>query len=194
MARPSKYPWEEIEADYKAGVDKKEICRKWKIPKKTLDNKIIEKSWEVSGLAVEAMRSLEQVSGNFGILEATDPKTAAALYDRVAHETDFDIRAGRLVVKTMKRLESLVDAGKKLEKVSVGTGIQELVEVGMMGSDYKDVMDAAYRGKELLKGKDQTGPQVAIQNNMTQNNSIVELSEEEIEKELKARGLPIDII
>ena len=194
MARPSKYPWEEIKADYEAGLDKVEIRRRYNIPRNTLDTKISEQGWEVNQHAVKAMNGLSEVSVHFGALEAESPETAAALYDRVATETDFDIRAGRLVVKTMKRLESIVDAGKKLEKVSVGTGIQELVEVGMMGGDYKDVMDAAYRGKELLKGKDQTGPQVAIQNNMTQNNSIGELSEEEIEKELKARGLPIDII
>lgn len=184
--RPSKYPWGDIEHDFKAGVPKPELCRRYRIPTKTLDNKIAEKKWKVSGLAVKAMSDLEQVSGSFGQLEEEDPKTAAALYDRVRTETDFDIRAGRLVIKTMKRLEGLVDRGKKLEKVGVGQGMQELREVGMMGGDYKDVLDAAYRGKELLKGKDITSQ---TQFSVQQNSTTQYLSEGEVMKAV-ADALP----
>jgi len=194
MARPKSYDWTLIEADYKAGLNKPEIRRKYNVPRTTLDNKIRDEGWTVSVHANEAIKGLEQVSVHLGALEAQNPEILDAVYDRVRTESDFDIRAGRLVIKTMAKLESVVDKGTKLEKINVGDGMQSFEVVDMMGGDYKDVMDAAYRGKELLKGKDQVGPQVAIQNNTNTQNNTITMTKEEVEAEMKRRGLPIDII
>lgn len=154
MARPSKYDWESIEADYRAGLPKEEIRSKYKLQRNTLDNKIREKDWEVSSRAKSVIEGFEAVSGHLGALEAETPEILPAVYDRIEAETDFDIRSGRIVTKTLRKLEGIVDKGTKLEKVGVGAGIQSFEEVGMGAGDYKDVMDTVYRGKEVIKGKE----------------------------------------
>lgn len=156
MARPSKYDWKAIEADFKAGLSRDRICRKHGIEEKTLNNKIYEKKWAVSGTAKSIMNGLGEVSGNLGKMEVEEPEILEAVYDRIRTESEFDLVAGRLVTKTMKKLEKLVDGGVKSEKVNVGMGVQDFATVEMMGGDYLDVMNAAYRGKELLKGKEMT--------------------------------------
>jgi len=156
MARPSKYDWKAIEADFKAGIDKERICRKHGIEEKTLNNKIYEKKWIVSGNAKSIMTGLSEVSGSLGQMEIEEPEILEAVYDRIRTESEFDLVAGRLVTKTMKKLEKLVDEGIKSEKLNVGGGMQAFETVEMMGGDYLDVMNAAYRGKELLKGKEVT--------------------------------------
>lgn len=103
--------------------------------------------------------------------------------------------AGELVAKTMKKLEKLVDGGVKSEKVNVGVGIQDFATVGMMGSDYLDIMNAAHRGKEILKGKERTSSiNVSATAGAVSQVDNRELSREELEHELKQRGIPLDLI
>lgn len=152
--RPSLYDWKAIESDYKAGLPIDRICQKHTIEKKTLQNKISEKKWVVSGNAKAVMQGFEEISGNIGIIQGSEPEILEAVYDRIRTESEFDIMAGRIVIKAMKKLEKVIDDGKKLEKVNVGNGVQNLEPVGMMGGDYKDALDAVYRGKEIIKGKE----------------------------------------
>ncbi len=165
MARPSKYDWDKIEADFKAGVPKDEIRRRYRVPRNTLDNRIRDQKLTVSEDARAVMQGFGAVSGHLGAVEAKNPEILPSLYDRIATETDFDIRAGRIVIKAMQKIETIVEKGTKLEKVNVGMGIQNFEEVGMGPGDYKDAMDAVYRGKEVLKGKE-----AATQVNVQQNN------------------------
>jgi hypothetical protein len=171
MARPAKYDWKAIEADFKAGINKDRICRKYSIEEKTLNNKIYEKKWIVSGNAKSIMAGLSEVSGSLGQMEIEEPEILEAVYNRIRTESEFDLVAGRLVTKTMKKLEKLVDCGIKSEKLNVGGGMQAFETVEMMGGDYLDVMNAAYRGKELLKGKEAPAT-VQINNTNAIQNSI----------------------
>jgi len=162
---------------------------KYKVPRNTLDNRIRDKNLVVSEHAEAAIQGLGAVSGHLGALQAETPEIIDAVYDRIANETAFDINAGRIVAKTMQKLEEIVTNGTKLEKVGVGNGIQSFQEVGMMGGDYKEVMDAVYRGKEVLKGKEASTNINVSATSATQNNYNV-LSDEELQEEMKKRGIP----
>lgn len=193
MARPSKYDWKAIEADYKAGLEKERICRKHGIEEKTLNNKIYEKKWAVSGNAKSIMTGLSEVSGSLGQLEIEEPEILEAVYDRIRTESEFDVVAGRLVTKTMKKLEKLVEDGVKSEKINVGGGVQAFETVEMMGGDYLDVMNAAYRGKELLKGKEVTSSinvsaTAAVQNNL----NIKNVSEDDLKEMADRYGIVLE--
>lgn len=180
MARPSKYDWKAIEADFKAGLERERICRKHSIEEKTLSNKIYEKKWVVSGNAKSIMTGLSEVSGSLGQMEIEEPEILEAVYDRIRTESEFDLVAGRLVTKTMKKLEKLVDGGIKSEKLNVGGGMQAFETVKMMGGDYLDVMNAAYRGKELLKGKEVTSSINVNATAAVQNVSIQNIPDDEL--------------
>ena len=172
MARPSRYDWKAIEADYKAGLPVDKICRKHTIEKKTLQNKASEKRWEVSGLAKAVFVGLSDVSGKIGELRESNPEIIEAVYDRIKTESEFDVSAGSLVMKIMKGLHTVVDSGKAYEKVNAGNGVQNIEPVNMQGSHYVDVATAAYKAKELIKGKDVTASQQINVNTAVQQNNI----------------------
>lgn len=48
MARPSPINWELVEKAYKSGLDINDICKNYKLAKKTLQNKIYANKWEVN--------------------------------------------------------------------------------------------------------------------------------------------------
>jgi hypothetical protein len=166
--RPSKYDWNSIEADFRAGVPKADIRRRYKVPRNTLDNRIRDYGLEVEASAVAAMKGFEAVSGHLGALQAKSPEIMPAVYDRIATETEFDIVSSRIVMKAMSKVEKIIDNGNKLEKINVGVGMQRFEEVGMAAADYKDAMDAVYRGKEVLKGKEAPAQVNVQQNNIQQ--------------------------
>ena len=174
MARPVKYDWEVIEADYKSGMDLDKLCLKNGIEKRTLQNKVYAMKWEVNSEANAIIKELSEVSCKLGALKETNPELIEAVYDRIKTESEFDISSGSLALKIMKRLHNVVDSGKAYEKLNVGAGIQQLEPVEMGGSHYLDVANAAYRAKELLKGKEATTSQninvsTAVQTNISKS-------------------------
>lgn len=49
MARPIKYNWEAIKEAYEGGLDRADICKKYKVTNKLLGNKIRVENWVVNG-------------------------------------------------------------------------------------------------------------------------------------------------
>ena len=49
MARKVKYDWPSIKSAYEDGITVNEIALKYRIAKKTLQNKISEEKWEIAG-------------------------------------------------------------------------------------------------------------------------------------------------
>jgi len=167
MARPAKYDWDSIGADYKSGMELTKVCLKHGIEKRALENKIYSAKWVVNSEVNAIMSGLEEVSSKLGVLQETNPELIPAVYDRIKTESEFDISAGSLAMKIMKGLHTVVDSGKSYEKVNVGAGIQQLEPVEMGGGHYLDVANAAYRAKELVKGKDITSSQnINVQTNV----------------------------
>lgn len=182
MARPPKYDWGVIEADYKSGMDIEKLCLKNGIEKRTLQNKVYAMQWEINSEANAIISGLNAVSCKIGALKETNPELIEAVYDRIKVESEFDISAGSLAIKIMKGLHTVVDNGKSYEKVNVGGGIQQLEPVEMGGGHYLDVANAAYRAKELIKGKDITSSQnINVQTNV-QSNTKTTLTKEDAHK------------
>lgn len=50
MARPSKYNWEAIREAYEGGLDKADICKKYQLPLKNLNDKIRVDDWSINGV------------------------------------------------------------------------------------------------------------------------------------------------
>ena len=97
------------------------------------------------------------------------------------------------LVRTMEYLSN----NKKLEKVSAGAGIQELVEVGLGSSDFKECQDTIDKAS-LTLGVNQrhSNSQVNIQNtNATQNNiSTTPLTLDEAKKQAELLGVPLSAL
>ena len=96
------------------------------------------------------------------------------------------------IVRTMEYLSN----NKKLEKVSVGAGIQKLIEVGLGSDDFKQCQDAIDKASITLGiNQRHSNSQINVntQNNIQQNNNVP-LTLEEAEKEALALGVPLEIL
>ena len=146
MARPSKYDWIAIERDYKAGIGKPEIRKRYKVPRNTLDNRIRDEGWEISGDAVEAMSHLGAVTGHLGAIAQKCPEI-------IRDETDFNLLLDDTVMSGLRVQKEIFDR-KKVTTETVANG--EVIEISrdLTPKDIKDGMDGLYRAKEIKFGKE----------------------------------------
>ena len=181
----AKYDWTEIQKAYECGKTVDELVKKYDVEKKTLQNKISEKKWEVSGKIkadiTELKTSIGKISGTLG----NNPDKAHIIAEDVIDCINqiADLVEGEKIVKSatllnLARTVNYLKNNTKLEKVSAGAGIQELVEVGLGSDDFKQCQDAIDKASITL-GVNQrhSNSKVNIQNTnaaQTSNNIDIE--------------------
>lgn len=180
MARPGKYDHlkPEVRALYETGHKKAiQLSKEYNIPRNTLSRWINEEGWTISEQTNEAITKSVEVMEHLAEQSSETQKAVSTIVEQKTKHleliTNVQAFAVSLIGKKMKA------EGEKMSMYDIKTGVEATDKAAIS-------LGVAQRHAN--------SPQVAIQNNMTQNNSIGDLSEEEIEKELKARGLPIDII
>lgn len=83
MARPKMYNWELIEKAYIQGAEVDEICKLYKVSKKTLQNKISEKKWEVTGTLNAQINEFREVTGKVLREIGNNPETQEIYTEKV---------------------------------------------------------------------------------------------------------------
>ena len=83
MARPTKYNWEAIEKAYIQGAEVDDICKKYKIAKKTLQNKISEMKWEVTGTLNADINEFKEVLGRVTQNAQNNPETKEIYIEKI---------------------------------------------------------------------------------------------------------------
>lgn len=118
----AKYNWEEIENAYQMGVDVDTICKKYKVTKKTLQNRIYSKKLELkSGNLNEATAEFGQVLGKFSGIAQTDK-----ILEEIVTEK----------LNTIVEDNELIGNNRKLSKA-----FQGLIGQGMKSGMYKTASD-----------------------------------------------------
>lgn len=85
MARPTKYDWDSIDYTYINGIDIDTICDKYKVDKKTLQNRISAKKLEVvTGNINSHISDLKGVLGNITGISSNDPIINGILTDKIS--------------------------------------------------------------------------------------------------------------
>ena len=80
----AKYDWEAIENAYKKGVDVTTICNKYKVARKTLQNRIYDKKWKVEqGNINEAMSEFGQNLGKLSGIAQNDKILEDIVVERI---------------------------------------------------------------------------------------------------------------
>ena len=110
MARPHKYDWKAIETAYKKGLTIHEIVKSYKVAKKTLENKISEKKWIVTGELNSHVDEFKESLGKISQNIKEDPRMHQVLEDRL----DTIIEDNEIIGnnrKLAKAFQSLMGAG-----------------------------------------------------------------------------------
>lgn len=170
MARP-KYDWIEIQKAYECGKTVDELVILYDVEKKTLQNKISEKKWEVSGTIKadisDLKKSVGKISGTLGNNPDKAHIIAKDVIDCINQIADL-VEAEKIVksatILNLSRTVAYLKNNTKLEKIGVGQGLQELVEVGLASDDFKQCQDAIDKASITL-GVNQRHANAPILNN-----------------------------
>ena len=186
--RPPKYDWKEIKEAYECGLVVDELCDKYDIDKKTLQNKISKELWEVMGSIKSEISNVKQSLGKISGTIAQNPEKAHIIAEEILDSINSlaeRIDAKKLIhgatkinlTRTIQYLQNNV----KLEKMNVGDGIQQFEEVGLGSSDFKNIQDTIDKSAVTLELAPRHANQ-QINVNTQNNNAQIIVTKEEIKE------------
>lgn len=141
-----KYDWKQIEADYRAGLSRKEIMRRHGCSEARLSEKIKMGGWEISEAKITTVRDFVKTTEDLSKFSSESPEDALALNRAIKIEQNRQ-RAEGTNISLISGLQSLVARWIKEDEIDVGVFKQ-------ITGGLKDIQD-------IIMPK----PTVAIQNN-----------------------------
>lgn len=190
----AKYNWIEIQKAYECGKSVDELVIKYDVEKKTLQNKISEKKWEVSGNIKadisDLKKSIGKISGTLG--NHPDKFNIIAedvinCINEISILVDGTKAVNSATLLNLARTIEYLNKNQKLEKINVGDGVQNFEPVALGSLDYKNAQDTIDKASITLG----INPRHANTNIKVDNNNLQQtnLSIEDISLAI-ANGLP----
>lgn len=155
--------WFDVRGYYEAGLSLSEIQKKTGISRSTISKMAKKQQWKHASNA-DYIKAKELIAEK----KATQNQHLLNYADEVAHD---NIRRRGLVFgaaeNLVKEIDNKIKKGKRLEKVGVGAGVQELVEVAHDAQDLKNFAEALDKAATTLEVAPRfaNAAQLAIQNN-----------------------------
>ena len=182
MARPSKYNWKEIKKAYECGISVDELSDRYDITKKTLQNKISMELWEVMGNIKSEISNVKESLGKISGTIAQNPEKAHIIAEEILESINLlaeKIDSKKLIHGATKinltRTIQYLQSNKKLEKRSIGDGVQVFEEVGLGADDFKQCQDTIDKASLTLKVNERHAPKQDINLTNAQQNITVEI-------------------
>lgn len=183
VARPSKYDWEEIRNAYECGIKIDKLVSKYGVTKKTLQNRISNELWEVTGNIKADIQAVDDSLGKITGTISQNPSKAHIIAEEtlnsineLADKLDAKKLINGLSMMNLTRVMQHLEQNVKLEKINVGDGVQQFEPVGLGSADYKNIQDTIDRASVTLEVAPRYNPTTAIQINnekQTQSNKRV---------------------
>ena len=191
----AKYNWIEIQKAYECGKSVDELVIKYNIDKKkTLQNKISENKWEVSGNIKSTISDLKESIGKVSGTLGNNPDKFHIIAEDVINcinEISILVDGTKAVSSaTLLNLARTIEYLKtniKMEKINVGDGVQNFEPVALGSLDYKNAQDTIDKASITLG----INPRHANTNIKVDNNNLQQtnLTIEDISLAI-ANGLP----
>ncbi len=145
----AKYNWIEIQKAYECGKSVDELVIKYNIDKKkTLQNKISENKWEVSGNIKSTISDLKESIGKVSGTLGNNPDKFHIIAEDVINcinEISILVDGTKAVssatLLNLARTIEYLNKNQKLEKINVGDGVQNFEPVALGSLDYKNAQD-----------------------------------------------------
>lgn len=184
VARPSKYDWEEIRNAYECGIKIDKLVSKYGVTKKTLQNRISNELWEVTGNIKADIQAVDDSLGKITGTISQNPSKAHIIAEEtlnsineLADKLDAKKLINGLSMMNLTRVMQHLEQNVKLEKINVGDGVQQFEPVGLGSVDYKNIQDTIDRASVTLGINDRHAKSsVEVNNtNAQQNNKQIEI-------------------
>lgn len=153
MARPKKYDWESIEKAYRNGVNVDVISKKYKVAKKTLQNKASELKWDkVSGSLNNDIDEFKEVLGKVTGHAQNDPIMQDIIVDKI---------------NTIIADNEIIENNRKLAKA-----FQGLMASKIRSGEYKTPQDIKAGASTIKDLEAVSNPQRDTQNISVNTNTV----------------------
>lgn len=147
-----------------------------------------------ASLLIEKAKKFEKSSAEISAIEQ-------AVKYRLQKEFNADnnkIKVFDTASKILQKVNDLLDKGKKqsVTTANLGDGIVEanIIETDLQSVDYKNAIDTVDKVAVVMEvAPRHANQQINVNTQTNVNNNKIVLSREEMEVELKKRGLPIDL-
>lgn len=178
----AKYNWIEIQKAYECGKSVDELVIKYNIDKKkTLQNKISENKWEVSGNIKSTISDLKESIGKVSGTLGNNPDKFHIIAEDVIdciNEISILVDGTKAVssatLLNLARTIEYLKTNTKMEKINVGDGVQNFEPVALGSLDYKNAQDTIDKASITLGiNQRHSNSQININNDNTnaiQNN------------------------
>jgi hypothetical protein len=190
----AKYNWIEIQKAYECGKSVDELVIKYDVEKKTLQNKISEKKWEVSGNIKATISDLKESVGKISGTLGNNPdkfhiiaEDVINCINEIAHLVEAEKIVKSATILNLSRTVEYLKNNTKQEKIGLGEGMQGFETVGLGSNDYKNLQDAIDKASITL-GVNQRHASSAVINNANVQQEV-NLTAEQISIAI-ANGLP----
>lgn len=205
MARPSKHDWEEIQRHYESGMAQPDIVKKFKCPRSTLSEKA--KHWAVNEQAKAVVKEIVTVSEQINELNEQDNELTRVATEIGLKKADKIMAITTVAENLLVRINQSIINNEKVELVKVKQYEKGRVKgetvvpvtVAHDSGDHKAHADAIDRIAVTVGVADRHAPKsdtnVNVQQNQaTQVNQHADLTDEELSKAMRDRGLHADLI
>ena len=126
----AKYDWVEIQKAYEIGMPVNKIVSKYEVTKKTLQNKISEKKWEVSGSVKATLTEFSESIGKVsGIIESNPDKADIIAEQAIEISKDLELIRNSAKFFLGKAVTKAKDPTATMEDLYKGSKI--VTETGM---------------------------------------------------------------
>ena len=177
----AKYNWIEIQKAYECGKSVDELVIKYDVEKKTLQNKISEKKWEVSGNIKadisDLKKSIGKISGTLG--KHPDKFNIIAedvinCINEISILVDGTKAVNSATLLNLARTIEYLNKNQKLEKINVGDGVQNFEPVALGSLDYKNAQEAIDKASITLGiNPRHANTNIKVDNNNLQQNEAI---------------------
>jgi len=147
MARPAKYDWPTIRKAYEDGLTVSELVLKYRVAKKTLENRISEEKWSVSGELESHVNEFRDSLGKISQNVQDDPIKAEIVLEKL---------------NTILEDNALIGNNRKLL-----TAFQSLIGRGIKDGAYKTPQDIKAGVSAVKDIEAVSNPSAKIVNNNT---------------------------
>lgn len=167
----AKYNWIEIQKAYECGKSVDELVIKYDVEKKTLQNKISEKKWEVSGNIKATISDLKESVGKISGTLGNNPdkfhiiaEDVINCINEIAHLVEAEKIVKSATILNLSRTVEYLKNNIKQEKVGLGDGVQGFENISLGSMDYKNLQDTIDKASITL-GVNQRHASSAVINN-----------------------------
>jgi predicted NBD/HSP70 family sugar kinase len=142
MARPHKHDWTNIQNAFECGIDKKEICFKYKVSINALNRRIAQNGWQMLGTINDNINAIKDGFAHLTETVMHNPKLESIVIARVTtilEDNEIIINNRKLASEFQRLIMEGIRCGEYLKPQQIKVGTSSLKDLETIANPKPDV-------------------------------------------------------